>query len=269
MGGKKMKIICVDDEKPVLDNFQLKTKGMLEVDGLEVFDNSYAALEWAKSNQIDVAFLDIEMPQLDGIELARRLKQIDENIRVIYMTAYEQYALDAFRIDALGYVLKPYDEEDIKHELQKAIRMKGKPKKKVKIQTMPSFSVLVDDEVLRFERAKPEELLALLVDRAENGVTAGDAISCLWPERMADESTQTLYRVTFHRLMEVLKKAGVEFIIGSEGRKRYIKMEQIECDLYQLLAGNEQVLQKYSGEYLRQYSWAEFRNAQIDNMKMK
>lgn len=267
--GIKMKIICVDDEKLVLENFALKTKDMLEVDGLEVFEDPNKALDWVENNQIDVAFLDIEMPQMDGIELAKRLKQIDENIRVIYMTAYEQYALDAFRVDAIGYILKPYDKEDINHELQKAIRMKAKPKKKVKIQTMPSFSVLVDGEALRFDRAKPEELLALLVDRAEIGVTAGDAIACLWPERMADESTQTLYRVTFHRLMEILKKAGVEFIIGSEGRKRYIVTEQIECDLYQLLAGNKQVLRQYSGEYLRQYSWAEFRNAQINNFKMK
>ena len=120
---------------------------------------------------------------------------------------------------------------------------------------------------MHFDRMKPEELLALLVDRAEAGVTAGEAIACLWPERTADENTQTLYRVTFHRMMEALKEAGIEHIIGSEGRKLLILMEQVDCDLYRLLSGNINELQNYCGEYMKEYSWAESRNAQLNSIK--
>lgn len=262
-----MRVICVDDEKPVLENFKSKVKDFSEIKNLELFQSAKAALKWVELNPVDVAFLDMEMPQMSGIELARELKKIDRNIRIIFVTAYDQYAMDAFRVDALGYLLKPYTREEIRHELEKASLMRSKPKKSVKIQTIPDFVVLVDGAPMHFDRMKPEELLALLVDRAEAGVTAGEAIACLWPERTADENTQTLYRVTFHRMMEALKEAGIEHIIGSEGRKRFILTEQVDCDLYRLLSGNINELQNYCGEYMKEYSWAESRNAQLNSIK--
>ena len=262
-----MRVICVDDEKPVLENFKSKVKDFLEIKNLELFQSAKAALKWVELNPVDVAFLDMEMPQMSGIELARELKKIDRNIRIIFVTAYDQYAMDAFRVDALGYLLKPYTREEIRHELEKASLMRSNPKKSVKIQTIPDFVVLVDGEPMHFDRMKPEELLALLVDRAEAGVTAGEAIACLWPERTADENTQTLYRVTFHRMMEALKEAGIEHIIGSEGRKRFILMEQVDCELNRLLSGNINELQNYCGEYMKEYSWAESRNTQLNSIK--
>lgn len=262
-----MRVICVDDEAPVLENFKRKTKDFQEIESLTLFQSAKKAVEWVEKNPIDVAFLDMEMPQMSGIELARRLKEIDVNIRIFFVTAYEQYALDAFRVGALGYLLKPYTREDIQNELEKASLMRSRPKKRVKIQTIPDFLVSVDGITMHFDRAKPEELLALLVDRAGVGVTTGEAIACLWPGRPADENTQTLYRVTFHRLMEELKEAGIEYIIGTEGRKRYIRTDQVDCDLYDILSGNTNALQKYFGEYMKEYSWAESRNAQLSSIK--
>lgn len=263
-----MRVICVDDEQSVLDNFRIKTKDFTEIESLELFQSAGSAIKWVEQKPVDVAFLDMEMPQMNGIELAKKMKQIDRNIRIIFVTAYEQYALDAFRVDALGYLLKPYTREEIQNELEKAALMRSRPKKRVEIQTIPNFIVAVDGNTLHFDRSKPEELMALLVDRAEAGVTAGEAIACLWPGRPADENTQTLYRVTFHRLLEVLKESGIEYIIGSEGRKRYIITDQIECDLYRILNGNKEEIRKYSGEYMKEYSWAESRNAQLNNIKM-
>lgn len=262
-----MRVICVDDEAPVLENFKRKTKDFQEIDSITLFQSAKKALEWVEQNPIDVAFLDMEMPQMSGIELAKKLKQIDRNIRIIFVTAYGQYALDAFRVDALGYLLKPYTREDIQNELEKASLMRSRPQKRVQIQTIPDFVVSVDGVPVHFDRAKPEELLALLVDRAGAGVTTGEAIACLWPGRPADENTQTLYRVTFHRMMEELKEAGIEYIIGTEGRKRYILTEQVDCDLYHFLSGNADALQNYCGEYMKEYSWAESRNAQLSNIK--
>ncbi len=264
-----MKVICVDDEYPILENFKRKAQDLPEIESLHLFQSAGKAIEWMENNAVDIAFLDIEMPCMNGIELAKKLKQKDRNIRIIYVTAYEEYALDAFRVDALGYLLKPYTRDEIQHELGKAILMRAKPKKRVVIQTIPGLVVKVDGKVLHFDRTKPEELLALLVDRAEAGVTMGEAIACLWPGRPADESTKTLYRVTFHRLIEVLKKEGIEDIISAEGRKKYIVTEQVECDLYCILEGDREVIQKYNGEYLKDYSWAEFRNAQLNSIREK
>lgn len=262
-----MRVICVDDEQPVLDNFRIRVSDFTQISSLHLFSDAKEALEWAKKNPIDVAFLDIEMGGMNGVDLAGKLKEIDPDIRLFFVTAYEQYALDAFKADALGYILKPYSKQDLQHAFEKAALMKSRKTSRVVIRTIPNFCVSVDGVNLHINRAKVEELFALLVDRAEAGVTARDAIDCLWPERLADENTMALYRVTFHRLFDCLKEVGIDYIIGNEARKKYIHMKEVDCDLYRILAGDRASVQNYAGEYLKEYSWAESRNAQLDSIK--
>ncbi|MGN0403851.1 MAG: response regulator [Bariatricus sp.] len=262
-----MKVICVDDEMMALENFSMKAEGIPGIESLKLFRDGEKALNWAKDHEVDAAFLDIEMRDINGIELAKKLKTIDKNIRVIFVTAYSQYALDAFGVDAIGYILKPFTREELAKELEKAALVKPRPRKRVQIHTIPHFSVSVDEEILSLGREKIVELLALLVDRGSAGLTSGEAIACLWPERPADENTRTLYRVTFHRLMEALKKAGIEHIISADGRRKYICRDRVECDLYQILEGDRQAISNYVGYYLKEYSWAEIRNGQLSSMK--
>lgn len=262
-----MRVICVDDEQPVLDNFKIRVSDFTQIKSLHLFTDAYEALEWVKKNPIDVAFLDIEMGGINGVDLAKKFKEIDRDIRIFFVTAYEQYALEAFKADALGYILKPYSKQDLREAFEKAVLMRSRKQSRVVIQTIPNFCVSVDGENLHINRAKVEELFALLVDRAETGVTARDAIDCLWPERLADENTMALYRVTFHRLYDCLKEAGIDYIIGNEIRKKYIHMKEVDCDLYHILAGDRDSIQNYAGEYLKDYSWAESRNAQLNSIK--
>lgn len=258
-----MHVIYVDDEKPALENFRWTVAGFEEIKSLHLFDRAEKVLEWVKTNPVDVAFLDMEMAGLHGLELARKLKEVDRNIRVVFVTAYNQYALDAFRVDAIGYVLKPYSKEDIQKELEKISFMRPIRQKKVEIKTFPSFCVMVDGMGLKISNAKAKELLALLVEHAGAGVTSGEAISYLWPERVNDASTQSLYRMTLKRLMDALREEGVEEIIGSSGREKYLRTEKVECDFYKVLDGEEDSYKYYSGEFMQEYSWAEVRNAQI------
>ena len=262
-----MRVICVDDEQPVLDNFKIRVSDFTQIQSLHLFTDARETLEWVEKNHVDVAFLDIEMVGMNGIDLAKRLKEIDRDIRIFFVTAYEQYAMDAFKVDALGYILKSYSKQDLKEAFEKAELMGSRKKSKVVIQTIPNFCVSVDGENLHINRAKVEELFALLVDRAESGVTARDAIDCLWPERLVDENTMALYRVTFHRLLESLKEVGIDYIIGNKVRKKYIRTKYVDCDLYEILSGNREKIQNYAGEYLKKYSWAESRNAQLDSIK--
>lgn len=258
-----MKVLSVDDELPNLNNFKAKVKDFDDIESLVQFQNGLEAIEYVRNNDIDVAFLDMEMPMINGIELAEKLKEIDPNIKIIFVTAFEQYALKAFSVDAIGYVLKPYTSSDIRKELDKAKLVKAVPKKHVVIQTMPSLVVSVDDTVLRLGKTKVAELFAVLVDHGDSGITVGEAIAYLWPDKASDEKSQQLYRVTFHRLMETLKEVGVEHIIGTKGRTKYLVKDQVECDLYYMLDGNRNFINRYAGEYLVEYSWAEMRNAQL------
>lgn len=257
-----MHIIYVDDEKPALDNFRLTVAKIPEVASLEMFQDGNEALEFVKNHTVDVAFLDMEMPGIHGLELAKKLKDYDENIRIVFVTAYGQYALDAWSVDATGYLLKPYTISDIRKELSKCTYHRLSSHK-VMIQTIPTLSLTVNGKPLYISAAKPRELLALLVDRGDAGITTSEAIAYLWPERPNDANSQSLMRMTYKRLANLLEENGAGNIIGSQENCRFIRTDQVDCDLYRILSGDKQAARNYAGQYLQEYSWAEERNAQL------
>ncbi len=257
-----MNLIYVDDEKLAIDNFRLTTADFSEIGQLHTFQNGEEALKFADENIVDVAFLDMEMPGIHGLELAKKLKQSDPNIRIVFVTAFSQYALDAWGVDATGYLLKPYTARDIRKELAKCA-YRPLPSHEVVIQTIPSFSITVNDQPLRISSAKEREMLALLVDRGARGFTAGEGIACLWPDRANDSGTQSLLRMTYKRLLATLDTAGISNILATRDNRRFLQTDAVECDLYRIRDGDKQAARKYNGSYLQEYDWAEERNAQL------
>lgn len=261
-----MNLIYVDDERIALECFEYEARTLNEITQMNLFDRAEEALCFARQNDVDVAFLDIEMPDMSGLLLARALRNIHPNICIIFVTAYSNYALEAFNADAIGYILKPYDREDIEHALQKAMRMVPVRRKKITIQTIPTFMMTVRGKPVQFSSSKSEELLALLIDRAGRSMMPGEVISCLWPERTMDDKTTALLRMTFRRLVLQLRSVGAEDILLTQGKRRSVDTEKVDCDLYQILGGDKQAARRYTGEYLREYSWAEMTNAMLDNI---
>ena len=261
-----VKLICVDDEQPALDNFQLTVRDFPEIASLKVFKDPETALQWVKENPVDGAFLDIELPGWRGLDLAREMCKIRPELRVVFLTAYHQYAMEAWDTDALGYVLKPYSAEDIRKQLDRMIRYRPMPGHRVEICTIPDLSITVDGDPLFLKREKGRELFALLVDRGEVGITTGEGIACLWPDRPNNQKTGTLFRMTYMRLVNDLREAGIGHILTSEGNRRAIRVDQVECDLYRILKGDAEAAKAYGGQYLREYSWAEERNGQLYRM---
>lgn len=260
-----MNIIYVDDEKPAIDNFRFTVGNFPEIETLHTFQCGEDALEYVKSHIIDAAFLDMEMPEIHGLELAKKLKAVNPQIRIVFVTAYSQYALEAWGVDATGYLMKPYTASEIHKELAKCC-YKPLPSHRVVIETIPTFRVTVDGMPFPFSGEKPKEMLALLVEYGETGLSIGEAIACLWPDRPADSGTRSLYRMTWKRLMDALEGAGVGNIVETYDNRRYLKKDAVECDLYRILEGDRQAARKYSGEYLREYEWAETRNGQLSRM---
>ena len=187
-------------------------------------------------------------------------------MRVVFLTAYHQYAMEAWETDALGYVLKPYCAEDIRKQLDRMIRFRPMPKHRVEIRTIPNLSITVDGDPLYLKREKARELFALLVDRGEVGITTGEGISCLWPDRPNNRDTGALFRMTFMRLSDALREAGIGHILTSVGNRRALRTDQVECDLYRILNGDPEAAKVYGGQYLQEYSWAEDRNGQLHRM---
>ncbi|MDD3411463.1 MAG: response regulator [Eubacteriales bacterium] len=262
-----MKIIYVDDEPLAIRKFEMTVRDLPDVEDVQTFSTGKAALDFVRGHSIDAAFLDIELPDIRGMELAQTIQMYDENIRIFFVTAYSQYALDAFGVSALGYLLKPYSATTLAKELNKAKRMRNIQRHTVFVQTIPTFDVYIDGELFPITSPKPKELLALLVDRNGSSISSGQAISALWEDRPEDEKTKALYRMTVKRLREILITAGIDFIASTDGPQKYVHTDAFGCDYFRLLSGDELTLSRYNGEYMREYSWAEETNAILTNLK--
>lgn len=262
-----MNIIAVDDERLVLEDLKDICEKISEVEKFNTFSNPADALEFAAMNgDIDVAFLDIEMPIMTGLELAKRLNRLIPEIKIIFVTGFKDYAFEAFGVNAIGYVLKPFSSEMIKKELSKVKPEGLNSKSKIVVKTFGYFDVFVEDKPIYFSSSKAKELLALLVDRRGGSVSTENAISVLWPERNYDESVQSLFRKVLKSLRTALSDAGISDMLIDVRNQRSIDMSKFDCDYYQILKLSDKAINAYQGEYMSGYAWAENTKNHIEKM---
>lgn len=260
-----MKIIFVDDETTAHIKFKSYAKRAGVLENTVFFYDPEEADGYIRQNPVDIAVLDIEMAGMSGIELGRAIKAFDANIKIIYTTGYGEYALDAFGVDAMGYLMKPYSFEDLQKELDKAMRMQPIRENKIIVKTIPRFEVFVDDKPLVFSRKKVKELLALMVDRQGVTLPTGEAIAYLWEDRPDDQKTKTLFRVTLKRLYDFLEEKNIRCILHEDPNIRAVDPSAFACDSYMLLDGSIEEMKKYNGLYMEEYAWAEDTNAKIES----
>jgi DNA-binding LytR/AlgR family response regulator len=109
-----MNIIAVDDDRLALDGLKNAIEKAMPETTLVCFNSPKKALEYAQINHIHIAFLDIEMGSMNGLHLAKYLKKINEKIKIVFVTAHSQYAVDAFALKASGFILKPVTAEAVR-----------------------------------------------------------------------------------------------------------------------------------------------------------
>ena len=159
-----MRILAVDDEKLMLERLmRCITEAAPEAEVIS-FQKATEFLTNVKEEQADVAFLDIRMRVMDGIELARQIKLLQPKINIIFTTGYSDYIYDAVsEIRCSGYVLKPVTTEQIVRELDNLRHpIEEQPRAKVHMQCFGNFEVFVDGKVLHLKPEKMKELLAYL-----------------------------------------------------------------------------------------------------------
>jgi two-component SAPR family response regulator len=194
---------------------------------------------------------------MTGLELAKRLNRIQPEIKIIFVTGFKEYAFEAFGVNAIGYVLKPFSAEMVKKELLKvkpAFEFEGK--QRVFIKTFGYFDVFVEDKPVYFSSSKSKELLALLVDRRGGSVSTENAITMLWPEREYDDTVQSLFRKVLKSLRVALTDADILEILIDARNQRSVDTSLFECDSYALLEGDKKAIKEYYGQYMSEYPWS-------------
>ncbi|MBO3443301.1 LytTR family DNA-binding domain-containing protein [Clostridium sp. CCUG 7971] len=114
-----MKAIIVEDEFPAREELKYFINNFSNIDIVSEFDNGVDVLKFMQKNNIDVIFLDINIPMFDGMLLAKTINQFKNKPKIVFITAYKEHAVDAFELDAFDYILKPYSEERIVSTLNK------------------------------------------------------------------------------------------------------------------------------------------------------
>lgn len=250
-----MIIYAIDDEKNALEYIIRKIKSAEPEAEVYGFDNAKDAIESAKSIKFDVAFMDIQMPEMDGITLAKKFKKINPKSNMIFVTGYSEYTMDAFSVDASGYLLKPATKDQVRHALDNLrypLVVQGGPN--VCAQCFGDFELFVDQKPVHFKYAKSKEVIAYLVDRKGALCTNGEVIINLWDD---DNDHSAYYRSLMKDIQDTLKDLGVEDIFNRERAGASIITDKIRCDYYDYLKGTPDGINAYKGEYMIQYSWAE------------
>lgn len=116
-----IRIILIDDEKPALDELEYLLKSYSQLEIVATFSQPKKALEYILLNSVDAVFLDISMPELDGFTMAEAIIRLRKPPQIIFATAYDEYAIKAFEVNAIDYLLKPITQSRLDTTINRLI----------------------------------------------------------------------------------------------------------------------------------------------------
>lgn len=275
-----IRIAAVDDEMHVLERFE---RMVIEIKELEIgglFETGEQLLDYLKEHTLDAVFLDIEISGVNGLQLSQQILDLNENIDIIFVTAYNQYAVEAFELHAMDYIMKPLTEERLVKTVRRLLKNRSTEVKPGKpfIQCFGDFEVFLNGEAMVWKSSKAKEILAFLIHKNGISVNWEKIAGAVWPEYNS-EKAQTNFHANTYLLRKRLAKEGISQIMeNGRGNYRVVK-EQVSCELYQLedlIKGNKITRNEYFSliEKLRQrgymeesgYDWAQPRAVELDEM---
>lgn len=228
-----MKAVIVDDEYYALEGLRMELEdiGGIEVAGM--YEDGQRMLDEISKINPDIIFLDIEMPKMNGFELLERLLEAGFNPHIVFVTAYSHYAVKAFEINALDYVVKPVTKSRLLKTLERIkLSTEQADKHQITINCFRHFSIMADGREINagWRTRKAEELIAHLICEKGRFVAKEKIAGDLWPELDGEKSVANLY-LAYYYIKKQETKVGVKIPIESERGKMRIRLEEVDCDL--------------------------------------
>jgi len=235
-----VRAIIVDDEVLLVNELKklLAHFGDIEIVG-DYTDPNLAYTEIDKSRP-DIAFLDIEMAGMNGIDLAERILEKFSEIDIIFVTAYNYYAAEAFETNAMDYILKPVRLERIQKALEK-INKRRHPirvddSKPLRIQSFGKFGVYLGEVPLKWSRAKQQELFAYLLQHEGQWIDKYKICDELWTKNSPEQALANLQTAVW-ALRKLFKDTGVSNIKINYSNDSYILyIKEVVWDVKQFCA---------------------------------
>ena len=150
-----LKVVIVDDEVLSVEELDYVLSKDVDVDVVGKYTDVMEAIKFIKMANIDAVFLDISMPGMNGFLVADQIREIDKNIKIVFVTAYDKFATKAFEINAKDYILKPFSQQRIQLTLERLKESENKVKsssvkkiKKIPIEKDNSLKLIDTDDIL-------------------------------------------------------------------------------------------------------------------------
>ena len=252
-----MLIFAVDHEPTMLRDSERAIRSAAPEAELMCFELAADALAAIRDRGLspDIVFTAIEMPGISGLEFAVALRTVSPDTRIVFVTAFSHYALDAFQVHAQGYLIKPLTPGQVRAELE--VLPSAPPIERLQVQCFGCFEVFWRGEPLMFARRQTKELFAYLVNRRGATCTTEDVISALWGEVSDMKNAKHRVRNYIGDLRETLKAIGMEDVLFRRGQNIAIRTDLLDCDYYHMLDSDVDAIKTYRDDFMPKYSWAE------------
>ncbi len=279
-----MKIVIVDDEHLPLTRLKtlLEKSNVPEINVIGEYTDSLEVIAQIQTLQPDVVFLDIVMPDMDGLALGEKIQELLPNVEIVFTTGFDQYAIDAFNLHAIDYLLKPVQKIRLQKTLERLQRIteKNQPNKTKQkmIQVLGDLKVVSPDgdaQLIKWRTSKAKELFAYMLSHRNEMIYRDTILELFWPESDMDKASKQLY-TAIYTIRQTLKNYGLEGMrisspLLNSGYK--LLVEDVVIDVEQWLEqlkslpplgqgtieAHEHVFQAYKGDYLgdSDYLWSE------------
>lgn len=249
------------------------------------YTNPHDALEGVLAEKPDIVFLDIEMPEVSGIELAERIQQSLPETHIVFVTAFNEYAVKAFELNAIDYIVKPVLHDRLNKTLQRISKellpiasvTTPTPLRSAIICAFPSLSFTWDDNMdetidVRWRTSKVRGVFTLLLQHRGAFVRKDVLLETFWPDIDAEKGIMQLYS-TIYQIRKTI--AATDFDMGITNHENGYRLDlnnvQVDVDVWEkgveqfpvvsskTLPMHRKLLDLYRGDYLAKedYLWAE------------
>ncbi|MDO3408186.1 response regulator [Saccharibacillus sp. CPCC 101409] len=281
-----VKALLIDDEKLAVAHMEKLLRDLPGVESVDSYTDPAAAVEAARRLKPDVIFLDIVMPELNGMQAAEMMQQASPDSDIVFVSGYDRYAIEAFELNALDYVLKPVQKTRLAKTLSRLnIRRADEPQpvQSAADTAIGCFKTLrpyagpeapADAGSFRWRTTRAQELFAYLLHHRERFVSKDNLIHRFWPDLPFKKASTYLY-TTIYQIRQCLKQAKIEAEIanasGGEGYTLHLREVGLDIDRFESgirelgpigfanCSGHRRLARLYIGDYLvdYDYGWAE------------
>ena len=262
-----MTILLVNEHLDELDQLSGMIKKIRPDLDILCFSSSLEALAEARKTEIDIAVISAEMAELGGLDLGKYLTDLYPMVNLIFLSDSKEYGYDAINIHASGYVLRPLSQKAVRREMEDLRYPEiQKNAKRVFAHTFGNFELFVDGKPVEFKYSRTKEIVALLVNNNGAQTSNGEIIASLWEDE-GDPKKKASYLCNLRQdLQNTFNRLKLKGIIIKQRGSMAIAKDRIECDLYDWMEKKEKSKYSYLGDYMNQYSWAEYKHAMLDEL---